>query len=341
MSKRCKVLSVVGPGRSGTTILGNILGEVPGFFSAGEVRFLWQRGLIERRACGCGVPPPDCSMWSAVFRQMAAKGVAVTEGGGAAQGSVTLDAREIVGWQSEISLLRRRARVLTQFAGRTGWGAFDRYTDLMGRLYESVAEVTGARVLVDTSKRAQDAVVTARVPGIDHYVLHIVRDPRAVAYSWRRIKQPPGGRDPAMGRKRPLNSVLRWVENCLSAEALRARTEPSRWLFMRYEDFAAEPRAAVERIVAFVGENPGLVPFEDNRSLRLTVNHTVSGNSNRFVKGPVTIRADNEWQDRLSTPARLVTTAFSLPFLPRYGYAIWPHDGKTPLRSFSKSEAGD
>lgn len=335
MSKRCKVLSIVGPGRSGTTILGNILGEVPGFFSAGEMRFIWQRGLIERRACGCGVPPPDCSLWSAVFREMAAKGVAVTEGGDAAPGSITLDPREIVGWQNELSLLRRRARVLKQFTSRTGWEAFDRYTDLMGRLYESVAEVTGARVLVDTSKRAQDTVVAAQLPSIDHYVLHIVRDPRAVTYSWRRIKQLPGRRDTAMGRKRPLNSVLRWVENCLGAEVLRGRTEPSRWLFMRYEDFAAEPRAAVERIVAFVGENPARVPFDDDRSLRLTVNHTVSGNANRFVMGPVTIQADNEWQDRLSTPDRLVTTAFSLPFLPRYGYAIWPHNGRTPLRSFS------
>lgn len=333
MSKRCKVLSVVGPGRSGTTILGNILGEVPGFFSTGEVRFIWQRGLIERRACGCGVPPSDCSVWSAVFRRMAAKGVAVTEGNGAAPGSTTLDPREIVNWQSEISLLRRRARMLRQFRGRTGWGAFDRYTDLMGRLYESIAEVTGARVLVDTSKRTQDAVVTARVPGIDHYVLHIVRDPRAVTYSWRR--------DTPMGRKRPLNSVLRWADNCLGAEALRTRIKPSRWLFIRYEDFAAQPRAAVERIVAFVGENPALVSFEDERSVRLTVNHTVSGNANRFVMGPVTIRADNEWQDRLSTPDRLVTTAFSLPFLPRYGYAIWPHDGRKPLQSFPKCEAGD
>jgi len=324
MSKSCKLLSIVGPGRSGTTILGNILGQVPGFFSAGELRFIWQRGLIEGRPCGCGVPLPDCSLWSAVFRQMAAKGVAVIEGCSAVRGSVTMDPRETVGWQNELSLLRRRARVLRQFTGRTGWLALDRYTDLMGRLYESVAEVTGARVVVDTSKRAQDAVVAARVSGIDHYVLNIVRDPRAVTYSWRRIKQVAGRRDTAMGRKRPLNSVLRWVENCLGAEALRGRTEPTRWLFMRYEDFAAEPRAAVERIVAFVGENPALVPFEDDRSVCLTVNHTVSGNANRFVMGPVTIRADNEWQDRLSTPDRLVTTAFSLPFLPRYGYAIWP-----------------
>ena len=79
MPRHCKVLSILGPGRSGTTILGNILGEVPGFFAAGEVRFVWQRGLIERRPCGCGMPVPDCSVWSAVLRRLAVTGTFVTD----------------------------------------------------------------------------------------------------------------------------------------------------------------------------------------------------------------------------------------------------------------------
>jgi hypothetical protein len=39
-----KVLSIVGAGRSGTTVLASILGEVGGFASAGELRWLWERG---------------------------------------------------------------------------------------------------------------------------------------------------------------------------------------------------------------------------------------------------------------------------------------------------------
>ena len=40
-----RVLYVAGAGRSGSTVLANLLGEVPGFVSVGEVRFLWERGL--------------------------------------------------------------------------------------------------------------------------------------------------------------------------------------------------------------------------------------------------------------------------------------------------------
>ena len=54
MSAVPRVVSIVGPGRSGTTLLGEILGEVPGVFDAGELRWLWRRGLGEDRRCGCG-----------------------------------------------------------------------------------------------------------------------------------------------------------------------------------------------------------------------------------------------------------------------------------------------
>src|SRR3954466_8311379 len=64
---RTRVLSIVGPGRSGTTILGNILGEVQGITNAGELRWLWRRGLMEQRPCGCGLPPVECPRWSVVL----------------------------------------------------------------------------------------------------------------------------------------------------------------------------------------------------------------------------------------------------------------------------------
>src|SRR6185436_8128857 len=42
---RPRVLLVTGFGRSGTTLVNTILGSTPGVFAAGEVRFLWERGL--------------------------------------------------------------------------------------------------------------------------------------------------------------------------------------------------------------------------------------------------------------------------------------------------------
>ena len=63
------VLLVTGFGRSGTTLVNTILGSTPGVFAAGEVRFLWERGLLEGRACGCGEPVRSCPVWGPVVEK--------------------------------------------------------------------------------------------------------------------------------------------------------------------------------------------------------------------------------------------------------------------------------
>src|SRR5215469_4434902 len=64
------VLYVTGWCRSGSTVLGNVLAEVPGIFHAGELRFLWQNGVLgtgSNRRCGCGAELLDCPLWSRVL----------------------------------------------------------------------------------------------------------------------------------------------------------------------------------------------------------------------------------------------------------------------------------
>ena len=48
-------------------MLANVLGEVPGYVSVGEVRFLWQRGIEQNRLCGCGEHFADCPFWNDVL----------------------------------------------------------------------------------------------------------------------------------------------------------------------------------------------------------------------------------------------------------------------------------
>ena len=74
------MLSIVGPGRSGTTVLAGILGEADGVVDVGELRWLWQRGLLERRSCGCGLPVAECPVWSSVVaRVLAGRSETTTE----------------------------------------------------------------------------------------------------------------------------------------------------------------------------------------------------------------------------------------------------------------------
>ena len=305
---RTTVLSIVGPGRSGTTILGSVLGEADGVVSAGELRWLWRQGLLEGRPCGCGAAVDECPVWSKVLARALSGGDETPSGIAAA-----LD---------ELASRRHRLRAIRLGAlGRGGWPALERVRAVTAQLVPAIAEVTGARVIVDTSKRAQDAALLAGLPDVDHYVLHMVRDPRAVAWSWQRSDKTirVGGATRPMATRELVPSVARWTENSLCAEVLRRYVPPERWMFLRYEDFAARPQETVSAILAFLRQ-PVATPFEDGDTVLLRENHTVAGNPNRFRTGRVRIALDDEWSRSMPVRRQLAVRALAWPFLLRYGY---------------------
>ena len=312
VSTSLKVLSVVGAGRSGTTVLASILGEVDGFASAGELRWVWQRGVKEERPCGCGRTPASCPVWSPVLTGALADLHAVDP-------SRAVD--DIIAAQRVLTRRRHLPRVLSSLrTGRRSWDDLETVRAATGALCASFSDITGCRVLVDTSKRAVDAAVVAGLEEVDHYVLHIVRDPRAVVHSWRRAKTfTAEGRTRTMGTRRLPSTVRRWTASALAAEALRPCLPASRWLHIRYEDFAAEPRLLVGQILAFLGEDAAL-PFVDDHTVALGPNHIVAGNPSRFTTGRVGIRADDEWRRAMSRRDQRLVGLLTLPLLLRYGY---------------------
>ena len=44
--ERSVVLYIAGSGRSGSTVLGRILGRVEGFGAVGELRYVWERRIL-------------------------------------------------------------------------------------------------------------------------------------------------------------------------------------------------------------------------------------------------------------------------------------------------------
>lgn len=309
---RLKVLSMVGAGRSGTTILASILGEVDGVLGAGELRWLWERGVLAGRPCGCGSSPVDCPVWGPVIERAVQR-----LGGRDAQET----AQRIVAAQREVGRRKNLPRVLASTGGGpSDWPALRLVQEATGATCEALMHTTGMRTLVDTSKRPIDAAIVASVPGIDHYVLHVVRDPRAVAHSWSRVKTfTTAGTTRTMGRLGARSTARRWVTNALAAEALRRRTPRARWHHLRYEDFAVEPRPSVEAILEFL-QHAGPPPFLDDETVGLGPNHIVSGNPNRFTTGRVTIRSDEAWRLEMPKPKQRGVALAAFPLMVRYGY---------------------
>jgi hypothetical protein len=316
---RTKVLSVIGPGRSGTTILARILAENAGVVDAGELRWQWGRGVLEERPCGCGQKQRDCPVWSRIVPR-----VLGVQSGWAAADQIEAAARELVRHQAELDLRRHRLRLLRAATAHPDWTSLQTVRKARAQLCWELATVAGADLVVDTSKGAQDAAILAGAPELDHYVVHIVRDPRAVAHSWRRRKPHPLGEGLPTLATRPLPlSVERWAENCVSIGVLRRYLPPERWLFLRYEDFAAQPAASVERIFGFVGL-PAKSPVGPGGTVVLGTSHTVAGNTDRFRTGEMRIVADEEWRRCMPRREQIGVGLMTAPLLRHYGYPVIP-----------------
>lgn len=310
-SPRVKVLYIAGSGRSGSTILDRILGQLDGFFSVGELCNLWDRGLVAHRKCGCGVPVHQCPTWRAILARGFGRQPDETE------------ASRVIALRRGWVRVRHIPRVLATRRRRQPHDG-DELLDVLARLYAAVREQTGCRVIVDSSKAPLYAELLARIPSIDLHVVHLVRDPRATAYSWLRKKQLPDFDDARqMQRLRPLKSSGLWTLWQTMSELLMGRP-PGRYLRLRYEDFVADPEPAVRRVAALVGEEPSWLPFVSAAAVRLQVTHSVSGNPNRFETGPVQLRPDTEWVDGLGRAHRALVTAVTWPLLLRYRYPLRP-----------------
>lgn len=307
MSGPPKILYVAGLGRSGSTILSNSLGQIPGFFSAGELNFIWRHNVIENRLCGCGRPFDECPVWTAVMEE-------------AFGGMDSVDPREMMRLQRSGTRTRHIPAMLTEGGRRDLAERLEKLLITYGRLYEAIGSVTNSRVIVDSSKEPAHGRAMSLVPGVDFYVVHLIRDPRAAAYSWLKKKhQPDSDTREYMVRFSPTKSAALWDSWNVSAEALW-RTSPERYLRLRYEDFVADPRESFKEILTLIGERDAVPPLASEREVKLGVSHTVSGNPNRFETGAVELRHDREWREKMEPRDRALVTALTLPLIKRYGY---------------------
>jgi sulfotransferase family protein len=320
---RLKVLYVIGWGRSGSTIIDNLLGGIDGFFSGGEIRNIWHEGLSQIRRCGCGETVPNCPVWSSVLREVF--GTNRPE---------DIYTHQILGWQRAALRSRQTWRILA--GTHRNPAELEAYQSLMTRVYHAVADVTHSGVIVDSSKVPSDAAMLLSVPSIEAFFVHLVRDPRATAYSWLRRKARLDGSEPEdMPRFSLIKNAFSWNEFNLGAEAVARRAGEARFMRLRYEDFVASPREMIGHVAEFVGEGSADLPFSDQRTGSIGINHTVSGNPTRFMKGQVTIRVDDEWIRNQAAIHRWSTTIMSWPLLRRYSYPIYPRPDDAPAKQES------
>ncbi|HZB32328.1 MAG TPA: sulfotransferase [Streptosporangiaceae bacterium] len=296
-----RVLCITGWCRNGSTIIGNILNEVPGFFHVGEVHFLWKNaaGKGANTLCGCGKRLTECPV---VWPKILALGRPT---------GVTADAHADTVIRRQLACVRTRHtwRVLRRGLHSA---AIREHADLMTRTYHAIAEVMGATVIVDTTKIPGEAALLPHLAGVTPYYVHLVRDPRAVAQSWSQEKH-------YVFAMSSSKSTAYWHGFNTAAQAI-VRRHRDRSLFLRYEDFIGDPSATIDVLLRLCGADPAANPMR-GRTIELHTNHTVTGNPDRFRTGATVVRdRDDAWRTGLSGPAKLAAVTLSWPQFRRYGY---------------------
>jgi hypothetical protein len=309
------VLFVAGMTRSGSTVLDRVLGDREGFFAAGELHNLWwdlPRGVL----CSCGKPLRDCPFWAAVLTE------AFGEEPIDWTGILRVKDRYVGSRPWQLLRLRREAR------GGGGDSPIRRYAELLERLYRAISTVSGAEVIVDASKGPHDLYLIDQFTDLNPYVIHLVRDPRAVAHSWARTRESPADPGGDLDRVNPLISSTRWLVRNSVVEILIRRSLGDRYLRVGYEKFASRPAETAGAIYDFLGRSSQLPQFVGETTVQLGESHAVEGNPALFAKGVAEIRPDLAWSARASRSTRLLATLPALPLIRRYGYQLFPR--RTP-----------
>ena len=307
---RLKLLFIGGLGRSGSTLIERLLNELPSMFAVGETIHVWERGVQAEERCGCGEPFVDCPHWTAV-------------GNKAFGGWDNVDLDDVIGLRWSVDRSRRLPMI--EYASRTGSVSDEqsRYLSYLRRVLHGSSSVAGTpAVLLESSKHVSTAALLALDPTIDLRILHLVRDPRGVAYSWTKQVHRPETDGDLMPTYSHQRTARRWVTDNLAFEALAQRV-PS--IQLRYEDFLEGPGPALEAITELVDLDPASIDlsFLDGRTATLTSPmHSVAGNPLRFGGDVVELRLDDAWRQQLSRRQQALITGITSPLLLRYGYPL-------------------
>ena len=180
----------------------------------------------------------------------------------------------------------------------------------------AVLSASGRSVYVESSKSVGRLMALLACPALDVHVIHLIRDPRANAFSWRRKDG------------RLYGWIPRWFRQNRRIGKLDVR--PNRLMRVRYEDLVAKPEAMVAAVMGFCGEQ-----FEPEQMKFRTKQHHMTG-TNRIGKAEdQAISPDTKYIDALSSLEWWICVALSLGGLRKYGYPLskqamraWLRDGR-------------
>lgn len=306
-----RVVYIMGCGYSGSTLLDVLLGSHPNITGVGEVRNLsYNERWADSISCSCGTLGGACPFWKDVMQHWFAHA-----------GIETIASYRRL--QVHFERVRHARFLLREHYIASPY--FQTYARQTYALFKAIQHVSGAECIVDSSKVPLRAFALSMIPGIDLRVIHLVRDVRGVAWSFKRRFQKYLRTEQPKGLKsfKPnpvVHGALIWMLSNVLANRFRQRFDSHQALLCRYEDLVGNPRrmlAAIGNLIAY-DFSETIEAVENNKPLQ--IGHIADGNGLRMNRS-VHLRSGPEpWTKHLSPNERLMLYALTGRFMHQYGY---------------------
>jgi len=268
-----KIIEIAGSGRSGSTLLAQLLSQEPGVFNLAQFRHLW---LAQQNnyPCSCGHPIQDCEVYGQVFARGSVDGMHKL--------SIAFfkEADSIRDWSNEMQRDRLK-------------GNHTLFLRNMKQLLENISRVTNSNTFVDASKIPSMALAFDLLGNTEVYVLNLARDPRAVACSWRK-------------KGASLSAVVRFSRLWRSRQLRLSRWSNDlghRFHLIKYEDYARSPVSELSKVENWAGLHLPETLWKSQNQVELSWDrqHLFPPANEKILaehKELLTISASNSWRNR-------------------------------------------
>jgi len=308
--EKIRVIYILGPGKNGSTLLERILGSLSMFFPIGEIPNLWKEGYEDDILCTCGEKFSSCKFWTKVSKD-AFPNIPYSKLGGLDR---TANKVHKVFYSPFL--------IYPKLASNKYNERLRRYKEVLLKLYRAMSENAKGNVLVDSSKNPMHCLILSQIPEIELYIIDLLRDSRAVAFSWQRKSIRPDIYWEKRYMLTPdiITTSRRWLQSRLGAKLIKNRCKAYRLL--KYEDFIKNPKAEIIETLTAFGFNieQKYISFLNGKSVSFGKFHSISGNPMRFIKKEIEIKEDKEWRTQMSLGAKIITTLLTYPLLKRHKY---------------------
>jgi Sulfotransferase family len=322
-----KLAYLLAASHSGSTLLTMLLGAQPGVCTVGELKAT-HLGDPDLYRCSCRDKIRDCAFWQEIGKVMARRGIAsfdITQAG-----TSIFEVKSTYVQRLLAPLYRGVAMETVRDLGLSlsgEWRNLLATTKLRNlALIESLLEVTGTDVVIDSSKVALRLKYLLPIPELDIRVIRVIRDGRAVSLTYTDEWNFADSSDPALrggggGQRRPpprrsmAEAANEWKRSNEASDALVATLPRSQWTEVRYEELCADPSATLKRLATFLD----LDPQQTRLDFRSITQHVI-GNGMR-MDSTSEIRLDERWKSHLSKNDLHVFDQVAGDLNRRYGYS--------------------